>query len=78
MFHKTNRGTLAVDVPKSNQEHQRKAKPRFSNTAEGRQTYMNGHKPSECTAVTSLEKSEGILMTKKLWFNCSGPYHRSA
>ena len=49
---------------------------------EGKRTcmycYTNDHKLLECTAVISLEKPKGILMRKKLCFNCTGPYHRSA
>ena len=40
--------------------------------------HANDYKPSECTAVTSIAKHKGILMTKKFCFNCTGPYHRSA
>ena len=40
--------------------------------------HASNHKPSEGTAVTSIEKRKRILTTKKLCFNCTGPYHRSA
>ena len=36
------------------------------------------HKPSECNTITSPEKRKEILPTKKLCFNCTGPYHRSS
>ena len=39
--------------------------------------HASNHKPSEGTAVTSIEKRKRILTRKKLCFNCTGPYHRS-
>ena len=40
--------------------------------------HADDHMPSECHAVRSIEKRKDILASKKLCFNCTGPYHRSS
>ena len=35
------------------------------------------HRPSECTLLTSPKEHKQLLITKKLCFNCTGPYKYS-